>query len=39
MPLNVLIGAIFGSGIAIFGAGRPARAFLAHVRGRRANRR
>jgi hypothetical protein len=39
MPLNVLIGAILGSGVAIFGAGRPARALLAHVKGRRANRR
>ena len=39
MPLNVLIGAVLGSGVAIFCGGRPARALVAHVKQRIAARR
>jgi len=39
MPLNVLIGAILGSGVAIFFGGPHARALVAHVRDRISARR
>jgi hypothetical protein len=39
MSLNVLIGAILGSGVAIFLGGAPARALLARVKARMEERR